>query len=125
MPAERPTVAMADTDSKSEFRKSAFSTREMIVPTVRDRERYNVKIHNTFLETWSSSLLPNTSVDFLFLNVVMTDNKSTAKVVVLIPPAVEPGEPPIIISTNIINRPLSVNAARSTVLKPAVLGATD
>ena len=72
-----------------------------------------------------TSLRPNTSVDFRFFDVVITDNRSTAKVVVLIPPAVEPGEPPIIMSTRMIKRPLSVMAARSIVLNPAVLALTD
>lgn len=46
-------------------------------------------------------------------------------VVVLIPPAVEPGEPPVIINIIIIKTPASLSAVKSTVLKPAVLGVTD
>ena len=49
---------------------------------------------------------------------------STAKVVVLSPPAVEPGLPPISISKSVITSLPGLKAERSTVLKPAVLGAT-
>ena len=40
------------------------------------------------------------------------------------PPAVEPGEPPINIKTIIMTRPTPVTAAMSAVLKPAVRGVT-
>lgn len=49
------------------------------------------KMQVAFLVIKSSRRLPNTSVDFLLRNVVMTERTKTAKVVVLIPPAVEPG----------------------------------
>ena len=49
----------------------------------------------------------------------------TATVVVLIPPAVEPGEPPIIIRTIIVAMEGSCSAVQSTVLNPAVLVVTD
>ena len=55
----------------------------------------------------------------------MADAKRTAAVVVFIPPAVDPGEPPISIRIIIIIWPASVSAVSSTVLKPAVLGVTD
>ena len=41
------------------------------------------------------------------------------------PPAVDPGDPPISISNIIIAFEGSVIAARSAVLNPAVLGVTD
>ena len=46
-------------------------------------------------------------------------------VVVFIPPAVEPGEPPISIRMIISISPVSVSRVRSAVLNPAVLGVTD
>ena len=49
----------------------------------------------------------------------------TAMVVVFIPPAVEPGEPPMSINNVISIRPVSLRAVKSVVLKPAVLGVTD
>ena len=42
-------------------------------------------------------------------------------VVVLIPPAIDPGEPPINIKNIIIKRVLPLNAPISILLKPAVL----
>ena len=49
----------------------------------------------------------------------------TANVVVFIPPAVEPGEPPISIRIIIIITDACFIALRSTVLNPAVLNVTD
>ena len=46
-------------------------------------------------------------------------------VVVFIPPAVDPGEPPMSIKTIMSIWPASVIFVRSAVLKPAVLGVTD
>ncbi len=45
--------------------------------------------------------------------------------VVLMPPAVEPGLPPINIKIIVKNFPLSDKAAVSTVLNPAVLAVTE
>lgn len=55
----------------------------------------------------------------------MIESINTANVVVLMPPAVEPADPPIIIRHMRINLPASVIFASSTVLKPAVLALTD
>ena len=49
----------------------------------------------------------------------------TAMVVVLIPPAVEPGLPPMNMSTIVKSLLSGVSAAVSTVLKPAVLAVTE
>ena len=49
----------------------------------------------------------------------------TANVVVFMPPAVEPGEPPNSIRTTINACDVLPIAARSAVLKPAVRGVTD
>ena len=48
----------------------------------------------------------------------------TINVVTFIPPAVEPGAPPISINTIWMNFPVSLSLVRSTELKPAVLGET-
>ena len=48
-----------------------------------------------------------------------------AKVGVFMPPAVEPGDPPISISRIITDFDVGVIAVRSAVLKPAVLVVTD
>ena len=53
------------------------------------------------------------------------EENRTAIVVVFIPPAVDPGEPPINIRIIIRYNPVSLIAVRFIVLKPAVLGVTD
>lgn len=60
-----------------------------------------------------------------FLNTENAEENKTAIVVVFMPPAVEPGEPPISISIIIRYNPVSLIAVRFTVLNPAVLGVTD
>ena len=50
---------------------------------------------------------------------------STARVVVFIPPAVEPGEPPMSMSRIMTAWDTPPMAARSAVLNPAVRGVTD
>ena len=54
-----------------------------------------------FFITWYSSLLPKAPAFSWLRNVAIAFNKRTVNVVVFIPPAVEPGEPPISIN-NII-----------------------
>ena len=49
----------------------------------------------------------------------------TAKVVVFIPPAVDPGDPPISMRTTMITMPDSVSRVKSAVLNPAVLAVAD
>ena len=51
--------------------------------------------------------------------------KSTATVVVFIPPAVDPGEPPMSMSTMVTATARPLREVRSAVLKPAVRGVTD
>lgn len=69
----------------------------------------------------SSNLLLNTAV--LCLSVIPDHRLTTSIkiVVVLIPPAVEPGEPPININTQVSNFDAEVRLPVSTLLKPAVL----
>ena len=55
----------------------------------------------------------------------INDNIITAKLVVLTPPAVEPGLPPITISIIVRSIDPSDNSAILTVLNPAVLGVID
>ena len=57
-------------------------------------------------------------------NTVLVHNINSANVVVFIPPAVDPGEPPISINTTVNSTVGSANFVKSTVLKPAVRGET-
>ena len=75
--------------------------------------------------TVSDSLLRKHCTSFLRLITVMTERNRTANVAVFIPPAVEPGEPPMSIRIIMIADPDSSIAARSVVLNPAVLVVTD
>lgn len=72
----------------------------------------------------SSNLRWNIFKSFDLLTEDNTVNTATTKVVVFIPPAVDPGFPPIIIRIIVNNIEPSVKDAVSSVLKPAVLGVT-
>ena len=82
------------------------------------------RIVAAFLTTDSSILLRKILVSFRILKAEIEVNTKTAIVVVFIPPAVEPGDPPIIISIMIIARPDSDMVSKLTELNPAVRGVT-
>ena len=67
----------------------------------------------------------NKEVTSLSINVENADATSTMIVVIFIPPAVDPGAPPISIRMIMIILPLSFNLSRLWVLNPAVLVVTD
>ena len=78
-----------------------------------------------FFITWYSSLLPKAPAFSWLRNVAIAFNKRTVNVVVFIPPAVEPGEPPISINNIITAFEASLIFEISIVLNPAVLVVTD
>ena len=124
IPNERPTVPIAEAASNRHFSKGKSSTMLMIMPPVQKRVMYKSRMDEAFFTTFCSSLLPK-KCEYSFLR--KTDKalaNITATVVVFIPPAVEPGDPPIIINAIIIACPASLMLVRSAVLKPAVLGVT-
>ena len=96
----------------------------MTAAPVSARNRYSTRIVEALLTALSSIRLPNISAFFLRRKTVVALANKTATVVVFIPPAVDPGDPPISIRKMISMRPTPVNAERSEVLKPAVLGVT-
>jgi len=59
------------------------------------------------------------------VNIETTESIRTAKVVVLIPPPVEPGEAPININITVINTEAELYKLISIVLNPAVRAVTD
>ena len=79
-------------------------------------------------EAWrqlsSSSLLPKHCTDFLRLTSENMDKISVANVVVLIPPAVEPEEPPMNIKRIVMAMVLPRSDVSGSVLNPAVRGLT-
>ena len=125
IPSVRPTVAAAETVSNRTDSTGRLSIAEIMIVALSTSTRYIIKMQDAALAMSSSSLRPKHSIFFLCLKVEITLSTSTAAVVIFIPPAVEPVEPPISIR-QIIRRILpSENAARSTVLKPAVRIVTD
>lgn len=125
IPSESPTVPIADAVSKSAGRMGIHSTRLIIIaPNV----KRNVYIRNIVaaIRTAPPEILRLKSWVFSFLrNTDMAEENNTAMVVVFIPPAVEPGDPPMSISTMVSIWPVSLKSVKSEVLKPAVLVVTE
>ena len=78
-----------------------------------------------FLIAVSSSLLLNTLQPAASIRFARTNTIRTTTVVVLIPPAVAPGLPPMNIRIIVTSLLPSVNAPVSVVLNPAVLAVTE
>ena len=95
------------------------------MPPPRNRTRYISRIVAAFLITLSGTRLRKKCAESFLRNTDKAEENRTAMVVVFIPPAVEPGEPPISIRMIISISPVSVSRVRSAVLNPAVLGVTD
>ena len=121
MPVVIPTVPIAENTSNI----TSESDRSVIARIVNNakiaRNIFRVKTVLAFLMASSSNLLLNTAV--LCLSVIPDHRLTTSIkiVVVLIHPAVEPGEPPININTQVSNFDAEVRLPVSTLLKPAVL----
>ena len=129
MPVDSPTVLNAEITSKrtdkNEFlRSKEWSDSSIIVDMY---ITVNESITRVVLLVISSPLmrLCQKTISFLPLNLARIIPKITAKVVTFIPPAIDPGEPPINIKSIITVKVLSLNADMSTVLKPAVLQVMD
>ena len=105
IPKDNPTVPTADEASKKAVGMGMPSTVLMKIPPNKKRIRYIIRIAAAFFivsggkrrpKHWALSRRRNTEI--------MAINR-TAAVVVFIPPAVEPGDPPISISITIIACP--------------------
>ena len=97
----------------------------MAQPPTRQRVTYIVKIVAAFRSVSLEILRPKKWVCSRLRKTETALDSMTAKVVVFMPPAVDPGEPPININAIMIMQPVSLIVVRSTVLNPAVLGVTD
>ena len=86
---------------------------------------YSIRIVAALRTVSSSIRRPKQRIVSRRLKTDMAEKNSTASVVVFMPPAVEPGEPPVSISRMMMKRPTSLSFVKSRVLKPAVLGVTD
>ena len=125
MPSDSPTVPIAELVSNRQVSSGRSSTLLIMTPLVKNNTRYINKTAPALRTVSSDILLLKHCTSFLRLNTVIAESNRTAKVVVFIPPAVEPGEPPISIRMIIMAVPDSSIAARSVVLKPAVRVVTD
>ena len=95
------------------------------MPPTKNSRKYITATAAAFFTTEPSMRLPQTSASSFLRQTENALRIRTASVVVFIPPAVEPGEPPTSMSRVIIALEEPVIAERSAVLKPAVLGVTD
>ena len=125
IPRVRPTVPIAEPVSNKQVSRGKFSNLLIKMPLDRNKNIYINKIAPALRTASSGILLPKHSTSFFLENTEMAARKITAKVVVFIPPAVDPGEPPISIRSIIIKTPDSSICERSVELKPAVLVVTD
>ena len=125
MPSDSPTVPIAELVSNRQVSSGRFSTLLIMIPLVKNNTRYINKTAPALQTASFHILLMKHCTSFLRLYTVIAERNRTAKVAVFIPPAVEPGEPPISIRMIIMAVPDSSIAARSVVLKPAVRVVTD
>ena len=125
IPRVKPTVAIADAVSYIAVIIGTFSMTLIIIAAPTHNEIYNIKIVAALRTTVSGIVLPKLSVRERFLKIAILVVTKTKKVVIFIPPPVEPGAAPI--NINIICKKIldSVIFVRSTVLNPAVRGVTD
>ena len=126
IPVVIPTVPIADETSKiiSEMLSSGWSAQIRTMP-IRASVRF---VNATELALWIASFsrrLPKIPLDCLRVIPLKVEIAITARVVVFIPPAVEPGEPPINIRITVSILLAGERAAVSVVLKPAVLAVTE
>ena len=124
IPFDSPTVPIADAVSNKQVPTGIFSTILITAAAIAGRVRYIMKSVAACLTILSSILLPNSCTLFFLRNTEEAFAASTARVVVFIPPAVDPGDPPISINAIMSMVPAPDRDERDAVLKPAVLGVT-
>ena len=124
IPRVSPTVPTADAVSKRQVSRGRPSIPEIRHPPVRNRNRYMTRTAAAVRTVSSEILRPNILGCALLRNTELSDARRTARVVTLMPPAVEPGAPPVSMRKIIRSLPFSLSTERSRVLKPAVLGVT-
>ena len=125
MPNVRPTVATAEAVSYKQTDIGSCSAVAMTKAPRKNSVKYIPAMVAAFLTAEPSMRRPKNSASSLRRKVAHILASRTANVVVFMPPAVEPGEPPNSIRTTINACEVLPIAARSAVLKPAVRGVTD
>ena len=124
IPSVRPTVPIAEAVSNRQTSRGRFSIRLMINPPNMNKVRYIIRMVAAFRIVSSSTRRPKKWVCSLRRKTEIAVERRTAIVVVFIPPAVDPGEPPISIRMIMMAMPTSLSWVKSMVLNPAVLGVT-
>ena len=125
IPKLNPTVAIAEKDSNRHGMSGSSSMMLSAMAQVMPSPVYMKKI--AIAVATMSGMIRRLNISGLSFRekTAAAHARSTAIVVVLIPPAVDPGLPPINIKRIIRNWLDSCMAVRSAVLKPAVLVVTD
>ena len=124
--AESPTVPIAEEASYIRFRNSACGSKiDMAATAVSQNVKVIIVIVSADRMLSIASFRPKHSVSLCPLRTEMTVRATSAKVVVLIPPAVPAGEPPINIRIQPSSRELSVSPDWDTDANPAVRVVTD
>ena len=124
IPSVRPTVPTAEALSNRHVSSGSFSTALMTIPPERNRVIYSRNTVTAFFTVSSAMRRPKKRPFSCRWKIAAAQATSTASVVVFMPPAVEPGEPPTSIRSPVSSRPFSLRRFRSSVLKPAVRGVT-
>ena len=125
IPNDKPTVPMAEAVSNRQSLNLNPSIALITMPHRINIPRYIKKMALALRTMLLSIRRFITTVSFFLLNTEIVEKKRTAKVVVFIPPAVEPLDPPMSIRAIIIATAAWLIVCKSTVLKPAVLVVTD
>ena len=125
IPRLNPTVPTADAASYRQEDRGRFSYTLIKRPPPKKSTRYIVRMVAAVLTASQSTLRPKNWTLSRWRKVAITLPSRTVSVVVFIPPAVEPGEPPMSIRKIITAKDELDIPGRLTVLKPAVLGVTD
>lgn len=126
MPVDKPTVPKADISSNKRFTKLLpGSVIERKNVEIKIREIENKAIEKAFLIVSLEMVCLTISTLFRPFIVLIAERKITEKVVVFIPPPVDPGEAPINIRNIIKISTGNPRLVKSTVLNPAVRQLTD
>ena len=125
IPRVRPTVPIAEAVSNRQVSIGRFSTRLMTILPSKNREMYIRNTVSAFFTVSSAIRLPKNRPFSRLRKTATAQATSTAAVVVLMPPAVEPGLPPMGLEVYVREYSVSLGDVKSAVLKPAVLFVTD
>ena len=122
IPKDKPTVPIAEAVSNRQVRIGRSSILLMSKPPVKNRIRYIIKIVEACATVSFDTRLLKKHGFYIRRKTAMAFASRTATVVVFMPPAVDPGEPPISIKSVMTDCPVSLTDVKSAVLNPAVLG---